>query len=289
MQATDYPSRTFAYPFYIRVLFTFGFLFFGALGLISQMNNENSQVAFLFIVFMFLCLYLLYRMSSQFEVNNTEIRQKVLLGREKILLWPDISSIKGSTLSGSLKLCGSICITIDSYIDRYDELVDFVMKACPNMGNMHKIDTFSRNPWLNIIGIIFSAIVIIPGIRGLLQNEILAGIELMGLGILVLILTLNKPQKVTIKGDTLYIKYLISKRSIHATELYEIGRRKSSIPFIRVKSSIILILANGHKIELAGFAEDSLMENTLKSWREQNMSSINLRQEAGNEKPYKRV
>jgi hypothetical protein len=118
-----------------------------------------------------------------------------------------------------------------------------------------------------VLGILLACVLLIPGVRGLVEGQMLAGLFLLGLGIFILVLVLRAPQRVTLEGATLHVKYLVGERSIRADGIQDIQLRLVKGIGGEHGASVLVILANRRQIDLAGFSVGvPVLYNALLAW-----------------------
>lgn len=266
----------FSYHWYIRIISVVAIVIFGAMGVVSLTGWGGAQQNLGAGLFFLCCVAAGLLMSAwtnrSFETDQAGIRKRSWFGRQVSLPWVDIAKVESSTFNPSLRLtdiAGQTKISIDTWISNYEQLVEQVRQARPDLWDTVGTTEFHRSPWLTALGVLMALAFMGFGLSGLFKSQIAAGAALGGIGMLVLYFTLRLPQQVCLEGNSLRLKYLVGERIVHARDISNI-----SIAVVRdiqggSGASVNIILEDGKRIDLAGFNVGTpVLANTLQKWWE---------------------
>jgi|GEM_PF-4035735 len=273
---------TFTHNFYVKLVGLADMLLFGMFSAASffQMweNGIDLFTAFVFPAFAFLGLLLFLWAGKRWTVSGDGIAVRSWYGREEIHYWIDLDSIEPAGLGSGIRIkdkFGKTVLSLDPWISRYGEFVEAL--------RVHKPELFEqktggltvpaprilkRNPIVYPIGILFSLLLILPGIRGLLEGDWL-GLPLALFGAVILFFLLRIPHSVHLLEDRLQFRYPLGERTILVGGIYNIYARAAQDVQGGAGASVIVELMGGGKIELAGFREGApTVANALRNWWE---------------------
>ncbi len=276
------PPEKYTYSLYVKLVGLACMLLFGACSAVSFLQMWETEVdlftAVVFPAFAFLGLLLFLWASKRWTVSDDGIAVRSWYGREEIHYWIDLDTVVGTGLGSGIRIkdkFGKTVLSLDPWIWRYGEFVEALRVHKPELFEQ-KTDGLTaptprilkRNPIVYPIGILFSLLLIVPGIRGLLEGDWL-GLLLALFGAVILFFMLRIPHSVRLLEDRLQFRYLLGERTVEVGDIYNIYARAAQDVQGGAGASVIVELMKGGKIELAGFREGApTVANALRNWWE---------------------
>ncbi len=276
------PPEKYTYSLYAKLVGLACMLLFGVFSAASffQMweNGIDLFTAVVFPAFAFLGLLLFLWASKRWTVSDEGIAVRSWYGREEIHYWIDLDSVEPAGLGSGIRIkdkFGKTVLSLDPWIARYGEFVEALQVNKPELFEQ-KTEALTvpaprilkRNPIVYPIGILFSLLLIVPGIRGLLEGDWL-GLLLALFGAVILYFMLRIPHSVHLLEDRLQFRYLLGERTVRVGDIYNIYARAVQDVQGGAGASVIVELMKGGKIELAGFREGApSVANALRNWWE---------------------
>jgi hypothetical protein len=280
MQKPQWNSH-FSCHWYLRAILGLATLLFGALGLLFLTGLGGSQSlgpSLFFLGFMVASLPILAWANRSFDTDQDGIRMRSWFGREVSLRWVDIARAESGTFNPGLHLTDyprQTKISIDTWVSNYEQLIEQIPQARPDLWNATGTTKFRRSPWLTAIGILAALAFIGFGISGLFKSQIIAAIVLAGLGMLILYLTLRLPQQVCLESSSLRVKYFFGERIVPAKDIVNISIKVERDAQGGSGASANISLKDGKRIEFAGFNVGApTLANTLRSWWERAITQV---------------
>jgi hypothetical protein len=278
----EYRPATYTHNIFVKLVGLGCMLLFGLCSAVSflQMWEDKVDVftAVAFPAFAILGLVLFLWMSTWWTVREDGIAVRSWYGREEIHYWIDLDSVESTGLGSGIRIkdkFGKTVLSLDPWIWKYDEFVELLRLHKPELFEQksdapaeQNVRVLKRNPIIYPLGLLFSLVLIGPGIRGLLEGD-LFGLPLALLGGLIVYLMLRIPSAVHLLEDRLRFTYLIGERTVHVEEIYNIYPKTALDVQGGAGASAIVELAGGRKIELSGFREGTpAVVNVLRNWWE---------------------
>jgi len=218
--------RTYRHPvFQIVILFVvFGTL---AIGLFTSWDKTDfisvlPISAFFVIVF----LFSLYSLTVKTTISDTEISTQSLLGT-RTLNWSEINSVSG--WGNAIKLHnmdGDLTVAPSSQLAGYQEVVEFIGSKRPDLFAPQDYSEMSRNWYGYILLGIIALFVIGTGLFLLTQagsTGVIIFVFFLILALFIAYVTFSMPKSLNLEGDTLFIKYFFSEKSVRAHEVASIN------------------------------------------------------------------
>ena len=276
------PPEKFTYSLYAKLVGVACMLLFGVCSLVSFLQMWGTGVdlftAVVFPAFAFLGLLLFLWAGKRWTVSGDGIAVRSWYGREDTHYWIDLESVESTGLGSGIRIkdtFGKTVLSLDPWIARYGEFVEALRVRKPELFEQKTgaltaptPRILKRNPIVYPIGILFSLLLIVPGIRGLLEGDWL-GLLLALFGAVILYFMLRIPHSVHLLEDRLQFRYLLGERTVGVGDIYNIYARAAQDVQGGAGASVIVELMKGGKIELAGFREGApLAANALRNWWE---------------------
>jgi hypothetical protein len=218
--------RTYRHPVFqiVILVVVFGVL---AVGLFSSWDGADYKsilpiVAFFALVF----LFSLYSLTLKTTISDTEISTQSLLGT-RTLNWSEINSISG--WGNAIKLHnmdGDITVAPSSQLAGYQEVVEFIGSKRPDLFSPQDYSEMSRNWYGYILLGVIALFVIGTGLFLLTQagsTGVIIFVFFLILALFIAYVTFSMPKSLNIEGDTLFIKYFFSEKSVRAHEVASIN------------------------------------------------------------------
>lgn len=218
--------RTYRHPIIqvVILLAVFGIL---AVGLFSSLNTSDYTpiiplAAFFVIVF----LFSLYSLTLKTTISDTEISTQSLLGT-RTLNWSEINSVSG--WGNAIKLHnmdGDVTVAPSSQLNGYQEVIEFIGAKRPDLFTPQDYSEMSRNWYGYVLLGVVALFVIGTGLFLLTQagsTGMIIFIFFLILALFIAYVTFSMPKSLNLEGDTLFIKYFFSEKSIRAHEVSSIN------------------------------------------------------------------
>ncbi len=218
--------RTYRHPIIqvVILLVVFGIL---AVGLFSSLNTSDYTpiiplAAFFVIVF----LFSLYSLTLKTTISDTEISTQSLLGT-RTLNWSEINSVSG--WGNAIKLHnmdGDVTVAPSSQLNGYQEVIEFIGAKRPDLFTPQDYSEMSRNWYGYVLLGVVALFVIGTGLFLLTQagsTGMIIFIFFLILALFIAYVTFSMPKSLNLEGDTLFIKYFFSEKSIRAHEVSSIN------------------------------------------------------------------
>ena len=218
--------RTYRHPIIqvVILLVVFGIL---AVGLFSSLNTSDYTpiiplAAFFVIVF----LFSLYSLTLKTTISDTEISTQSLLGT-RTLNWSEINSVSG--WGNAIKLHnmdGDVTVAPSSQLNGYQEVIEFIGAKRPDLFTPQDYSEMSRNWYGYVLLGVVALFVIGTGLFLLTQagsTGMIIFIFFLILALFISYVTFSMPKSLNLEGDTLFIKYFFSEKSIRAHEVSSIN------------------------------------------------------------------
>lgn len=208
----------------VILLVVFGVL---AVGLFSSLNTSDYTpiiplAAFFVIVF----LFSLYSLTLKTTISDTEISTQSLLGT-RTLNWSEINSVSG--WGNAIKLHnmdGDVTVAPSSQLNGYQEVIEFIGAKRPDLFTPQDYSEMSRNWYGYVLLGVVALFVIGTGLFLLTQagsTGMIIFIFFLILALFIAYVTFSMPKSLNLEGDTLFIKYFFSEKSIRAHEVSSIN------------------------------------------------------------------
>ncbi len=280
---TEFRPVTFTHNIFIKLVGLACMLLFGLLSAVSFLQMWETDVdlftAVVFPAFAVLGLVLFLWMSKWWTVREDGIAVRSWSGREEIHYWIDLDSVESTGLGSGIRIkdkFGKTILSLDPWIWKYDDFVELLrlhkrelFEQKPDALSDRNIRVLKRNPIIYPLGLLFSVVLIAPGIRALVDGDLL-GAPLALLGVFIVYLMLRIPSAVHLLEDRLRFVYLLGERTVSVNEIHNIYPRTSLDVQGGAGASAIVELTGGRKIELAGFREGTpAVVNALRNWWEE--------------------
>lgn len=218
--------RTYRHPIIqvVILLVVFGIL---AVGLFSSLNTSDYTpiiplAAFFVIVF----LFSLYSLTLKTTISDTEISTQSLLGT-RTLNWSEVNSVSG--WGNAIKLHnmdGDVTVAPSSQLNGYQEVIEFIGAKRPDLFTPQDYSEMSRNWYGYVLLGVVALFVIGTGLFLLTQagsTGMIIFIFFLILALFIAYVTFSMPKSLNLEGDTLFIKYFFSEKSIRAHEVSSIN------------------------------------------------------------------
>lgn len=218
--------RTFRHPAFqvVILLVVFAIL---AIGLFSSWDGADytsalPMTAFFVIIF----LFSLYSLTTKTTISDNEISTQSILGT-RILTWAEIHRVSGRGYTIKLhNMGGDVTVAPSPQLAGYDEVVEFIGVKRPDLFAPQDYSEMSRSWYGYILLAVVALFVVGTGIFLLTQAGTTGVIIFLFFFILALFIgyvTFSMPKSLNIEGDTLFIKYFFSEKSIRAHEVASIN------------------------------------------------------------------
>ncbi len=218
--------RTYRHPIFqvVILLVVFGIL---AVGLFSSLDTSDyapilPMAAFFVIIF----LFSLYSLTLKTTISDTEISTQSLLGT-RTLNWSEINHISGR--GNAIKLHNmddGVTVAPSSQLTGYEEVVEFIGAKRPDLFAPQDYSEMSRSWYGYILLGIIALFVVGTGLFLLTQagtTGIVIFLFFLILALFIAYVTFSMPKSLALEGDTLFIKYFFSEKSIRAQEIAAIN------------------------------------------------------------------
>ncbi|MBI3152660.1 MAG: hypothetical protein HYZ21_11040 [Chloroflexi bacterium] len=207
-------------PFqFVMLLLIFGAL---AVGMVVSFDGADSVSTLPFAVFFVLVfLFSLYSVTVKTTISDDEISTQSLLGA-KSLKWSEINRVSGRGYSIKLhNLDGDITVAPSSQLAGYNEVVEFIGSKRPDLFTPQDYREMTRNWYGYILLAVIALFVVGTGFFLLTQSGagVVIFIFFLIIALFVAYVTFSLPKSLNIEGDTLFIKYFFSEKSIRAHEV----------------------------------------------------------------------
>ena len=218
--------RTYRHPIIqvVILLVVFGIL---AVGLFSSLNTSDyTSIIPLAAFFVIVFLYSLYSLTLKTTISDTEISTQSLLGTHT-LNWSEINSVSG--WGNAIKLHnmdGDVTVAPSSQLNGYQEVIEFIGAKRPDLFTPQDYSEMSRNWYGYVLLGVVALFVIGTGLFLLTQagsTGMIIFIFFLILALFIAYVTFSMPKSLNLEGDTLFIKYFFSEKSIRAHEVSSIN------------------------------------------------------------------
>ena len=218
--------RTYRHPIIqvVILLVVFGIL---AVGLFSSLNTSDyTSIIPLAAFFVIVFLFSLYSLTLKTTISDTEISTQSLLGTHT-LNWSEINSVSG--WGNAIKLHnmdGDVTVAPSSQLNGYQEVIEFIGAKRPDLFTPQDYSEMSRNWYGYVLLGVVALFVIGTGLFLLTQagsTGMIIFIFFLILALFIAYVTFSMPKSLNLEGDTLFIKYFFSEKSIRAHEVSSIN------------------------------------------------------------------
>ena len=214
--------RTFRHsPFQVVILIiVFAALTVGML--ISWDGAEYASVLPIAAFFALVFLFSLYSLTVKTTISDNEISTQSLLGT-RTLNWSEINSVSG--WGNAIKLHnmdGDVTVAPSSQLRGYEEVVEFIGAKRPDLFAPQDYSEMSRSWYGYVLLSIIALFVVGTGLFLLTQagtTGVVIFIFILILALFIAYVTFSMPKSLNLEGDTLFIKYFFSEKSVRAHEI----------------------------------------------------------------------
>ncbi|MBI5838886.1 MAG: hypothetical protein HZB19_02180 [Chloroflexi bacterium] len=268
--------RTYRHPviqfiFLILILGVFAFLAF------MSLDGDSTFLAILPIglITVILGIYLVIMITSKTTVSDTEISSQNLLGT-KTLGWSEINSVSGSGYGIKLhNFDGDVTVAPSPQLPGYEEVIEFIGTKRPDLFAPQEDGKMTKGWASAIISVVVALAIAGFGATGLMgSDQWFMAIFFAVIGLVILATIFSSPQSVTIEGKSLFVKYLLSQRTLPADEI-----RSIELKYQRTRNGrtyfVMLNLMNGRSLRISGLKPGlPIVYLTLKNWHGKNIPQI---------------
>jgi Na+/melibiose symporter-like transporter len=259
---------------------------FGALGigLLVSMDSADFQalipIAGLFgIIF----LIVLYSMTIKTILSDSEISTQSLLGT-KSLRWNEINRVSGRGYGIKLhNFDGDVTVTPSQQLPRYEEIVELIGVKRPDLFNPLEYSEMKKG-WSTWVSFAVFALILIGTVIGfgvsffnsprttaaLFMPMLIAAV----IFIVFFGLIFSSPQSLTLNGNSMFIKYLFSEKTMPADEIASVELRFTQTR--NGKNYFILISQRNKKtLRISGLSPSlPIAYLVLKNWHKKNAKLV---------------
>lgn len=239
-------------PFQLVLLFLiFGVL---AVGMFFSLDGLDFTVyipvaAFFALVF----LFSLYSLTIKTTISEDEISTQSILGA-KSLKWSEVNRVSGRGHAIKLhNMDGDVSVAPSPQLSGYDEVVEFIGAKRPDLFSPQEYSEMTKN-WTGYILLAVVALFIV-GIGFFLMTQSSEGfvplIFFLIIAMFIAYVTFSLPKSLNFEGNTLFIRYFFSEKSLRANEIASVSlnytqTRNGKNYFVRID------LANKKYIRISG-------------------------------------
>lgn len=212
-------------PFQLVMLFLiFGIL---AVGLfVSWDGADYTPMLPMAAVFALVFLFSLHSLTIKTTISDDEISTQSILGTRS-LKWSEINRVSGRGHSIKLhNFDGDVTVAPSLQLSGYSEVVEWIGAKRPDLFSPQDYSEMSRSWYGYILLAVIALFVVGTGIFLLTQagsTGVVIFLFFFILALFIAYVTFSMPNSLNIEGDTLFIKYFFSEKSIRAHEVTSIN------------------------------------------------------------------
>lgn len=217
--------RTYRHPTYqlFILIIVFGIM---AVVLFPSFNSTDFKSAIpLAAFFALILLFSVYSLTVKTTISDDEISTQSLLGT-RTLKWAEIDHISGKGYAIKLhNRDGDVTAAPSPQLTGYEEVIDFIGTKRPDLFAPQDYSEMSRSWYGFILLSVIALFVIGTGIFLLTQTGttgMIIFIFFLVLALFIAYITFSMPRSLNLEGDTLFIKYFTTEKSIRAHEIVSI-------------------------------------------------------------------
>ncbi len=218
--------RTYRHPAFqlVILLVVFGIL---AVGLFSSWDSADfTSILPVAAFFVLIFLFSFYSLTVKTTISDNEISTQSILGT-RTLNWMEINRVSGRGYALKLhNMNGDVTVAPSSQLAGYEEVIEFIGAKRPDLFAPQDYSEMSRSWYGYILLAVIALFVVGTGIFLLTQAGTTGVVIFLFFFILALFIayvTFSMPKSLNIEGDTLFIKYFFSEKSIRAHEIASIN------------------------------------------------------------------
>jgi protein-S-isoprenylcysteine O-methyltransferase Ste14 len=218
----------------------------------------------------------LYSMTQTTIISDDGISTRTLLG-EKSLRWGEISRVSGGGQNIKLhNFDGGVTVSPSSQLPGYEEVVEWIGGKRPDLFPAREKEEMKRG-WQSLTVLVmalvfafsvFSAAENLAFLKGETKTAALTPLlVVIFIALVFLGMTLSLPQSLTLKGNSLRVKYFFREETLRAGEIASISLNCSRDKNVK-NYSILITRKNKKSIEISGLRPSlPIIYLTLKNWR----------------------
>ncbi|MBI5822460.1 MAG: hypothetical protein HZB18_00375 [Chloroflexi bacterium] len=211
-------------PFQLVMLF----LVFGALAVglfVSWGDGDYISMLPIAVVFALVFLFSLFSVTVKTMISDDEISTQNILGA-KSLKWSEVNRVSGRGYAIKLhNMDGDVTVAPSPQLAGYEEVVGFIGAKRPDLFSPQEYGEMSKN-WNGYILLAVVALFTL-GIGFFLLTQSSEGfiplIFFLIIALFIAYVTFSLPKSLNMDGNTLFIKYFFSEKSLRANEIASIS------------------------------------------------------------------